>query len=351
MISGGKMNYNNELENKIFRIILIGTLALSVISIIGNILFGFPFLADIKWFVLIGIAGYLLLKKERAANNIYKIIYFAFIIFVLIPVGWINSGGNANNTIGYIFLTLIAVNYMFYKNTRNFFIISLISIFVLIQIIGRIYPSIIPVYSYDTQFMDRLIQIPLTLFASYVMIKKFADEYRNEKENLEKTNRKLKYYAERDTITGLYNRRYYDENLNQKIQDNFFAGNISYSVLFDIDGFKKVNDTKGHYFGDEVIKEVGKITNRLFPENSCNARWGGDEFIVLYTGIKENLDIRIDKIREHMKKFGESNSINITLSFGITQIKNNDTTESVLQRTDNALYKAKENGKNKSFFI
>ncbi|MCP5455711.1 MAG: diguanylate cyclase [Thermotogae bacterium] len=240
------MNYNNELENKIFRIILIGTLALSVISIIGNILFGFPFLADIKWFVLIGIAGYLLLKKERAANNIYKIIYFAFIIFVLIPVGWINSGGNANNTIGYIFLTLIAVNYMFYKNTRNFFIISLISIFVLIQIIGRIYPSIIPVYSYDTQFMDRLIQIPLTLFASYVMIKKFADEYRNE---------------------------------------------------------------------------------------------------------KENLDIRIDKIREHMKKFGENNSINITLSFGITQIKNNDTKESVLQRTDNALYKAKENGKNTSFFI
>ncbi|MDO7976771.1 GGDEF domain-containing protein [Oceanotoga teriensis] len=345
------MNNDYKLENKIFYIILIISIVLSIFSMIGNILFKFPLNVNIKWigFILISLITYI--KKNDEERKIGKILYFSFLIFFMIPYGWFNSGGAANNTMGYAFLLLIAITYLVYGKTRIFFITSLIAMLTILHIISYYYPSLVAIYDLKSQFYDRLIQIPLTFIGTYLLVKKFSDAYRNEKEKLEKTNNKLKFYANKDTITGLYNRRFLDQKLKLIINNADCEKKEIYSIIYDIDNFKKINDNYGHDYGDLIIKEIGNITKNIFKEDSFNARWGGDEFYTVYFGEKEKLIKKLEMLKKEVQEKTNIKNIKITISIGYTRIKNVDTIESLLKRIDKALYTSKKAGKNQYTYL
>ena len=119
-------------------------------------------------------------------------------------------------------------------------------------------------------------------------------------------------------------------------------------MLFDIDHFKKVNDNFGHQVGDAVLVELARYTARHIRNTDVLARWGGEEFVILSPGNSGPMNclfagILLAGIRS--LKIAEVGSI--TCSFGVAEFQDGDTAETLLARADDALYRAKSNGRNR----
>jgi len=118
--------------------------------------------------------------------------------------------------------------------------------------------------------------------------------------------------------------------------------------MLDIDFFKKINDTYGHIIGDEVLIRVANKIKENIRETDIFGRWGGEEFLIIATNTSleygYNLALKLCNVLEDEIKIKD---INVTASFGVTQIKDDDKDENVLlNRADTALYSSKENGRN-----
>ena len=166
---------------------------------------------------------------------------------------------------------------------------------------------------------------------------------------------KLNILATKDYMTDLYNRMYfYDmakKNYSQAVRNSLPIA----LIMIDIDYFKQVNDTFGHYAGDYYIKQLAaKLHENLKRESDITARFGGDEFCIFTTfNDKENLAKFIDQVREKIQKEIEPFPLSdkgITVSIGISTDKKNNLDE-MIQSADKALYEAKKNGRNQVFII
>jgi diguanylate cyclase (GGDEF)-like protein len=202
---------------------------------------------------------------------------FVFLICIFLPFAFIDSGGSSNNAMGYTFLLLIVTTYLFGGWQRISLIAALIAMFAAMHALEHFRPDVIRSYSAQSQFLDRLIQIPLLLLASFVIIRRFANEY-------ERVNRKLNILAKYDELTGLKNRREFDK----AVDDAFRGGTGPTQLAFlDLNNFKKLNDRCGHSAGDQALKELAALLQKAFdPARHVVSRWGGDEFAVVYYGEK-----------------------------------------------------------------
>jgi len=123
-------------------------------------------------------------------------------------------------------------------------------------------------------------------------------------------------------------------------------------MVIDIDHFKSYNDTYGHWEGDQVIIRIGKILFNLIAEGQLPFRYGGEEFVVLLPNTKcDDAYQRAENIHktvaEQIFTTAIKSSISVTVSIGLTELRSTDDYEKVFQRADEALYKAKENGRNR----
>ena len=159
----------------------------------------------------------------------------------------------------------------------------------------------------------------------------------------------LEYQASHDKLTGLFNRNRFDELYEKEIKRARRYNNDLSLILFDIDNFKMINDSYGHQTGDEVLKEIAKIILGNVREQDINVRWGGEEFLILLpqTNLLGAFTVA-NKIRTSIEtNVFTTNSLNITASFGVTQLLENDDESSFIARSDKFLYEAKKTGKNK----
>ncbi|MEA2029015.1 MAG: diguanylate cyclase [Campylobacterota bacterium] len=157
--------------------------------------------------------------------------------------------------------------------------------------------------------------------------------------------KELEYISRHDPLTGAKNRRYFEQKLQTYIESDTVFG----LIMFDIDHFKLVNDTYGHHIGDLVLKNLAKnIHNTISNDNIC-ARWGGEEFIILAPSIDtiDGLEKLTEQLQEAIKKSSFKPVKRVTSSFGLTLSLPDDTNESIQTRADKALYKAKENGRDR----
>lgn len=151
--------------------------------------------------------------------------------------------------------------------------------------------------------------------------------------------------AERDVLTGLYNRR---------AGENFLANLLASPdpsdalILFDIDRFKLINDTHGHPMGDAVLREVARRCGSLLRKSDVFARWGGEEFLVLVRGSGEAGVIRVAEDLREAISAGPIESVGIvTASFGVARFHAKDTLPTWLKRADEAVYEAKNAGRDR----
>ena len=165
-------------------------------------------------------------------------------------------------------------------------------------------------------------------------------------------------HATLDALTGFYNRRQLEERIKQEVSNAKRQKAPLCGIMTDIDYFKHVNDTYGHAVGDLVLKDIAKIIRGQLREYDIAGRYGGEEFSILlpFTKIEE-----AQMVAERLRKTIEDRSIdiskvnpesevktlNITLSLGIYEMKENDNDEDLLKKADKALYQAKNTGRNK----
>jgi diguanylate cyclase (GGDEF)-like protein len=141
-----------------------------------------------------------------------------------------------------------------------------------------------------------------------------------------------------DGLTGLYNRRYFVNRVNQSVNS---GGNIAI-IFADIDNFKKLNDTKGHQKGDEALRQVAQIMKETSDEIGICGRYGGEEIVVLVTNSDTSTGDLAEAIRIRVE-----NEAGVTISIGYSKLQKGITAEQLIKQADEAMYKAKSTGKNK----
>lgn len=155
-----------------------------------------------------------------------------------------------------------------------------------------------------------------------------------------------------DKLTGLYNRLKIDEVLNNQIEYSK-RYKVSFCViLIDIDNFKMINDTYGHDKGDYVLSEISTILKQNIRKTDSVGRWGGEEFFILCPNTdKEDCFLIAESIRKNVESHSFWDISKLTISLGLTSFLDNDNSLTIFKRVDNALYKAKDNGKNQTTVI
>ena len=154
-----------------------------------------------------------------------------------------------------------------------------------------------------------------------------------------------------DPMTGLYNRRSFEDSLEKEIESAEQTGAKSYVTIFDIDHFKEVNDTYGHSNGDIVIKALCKMMKEKSKDMGLAFRYGGEEFVILFHDVELSKVMNIvEDIRTEFRcyYFHFMNKDGITCSCGVAEYIKGESSKAWFNRADSALYKAKESGRNRT---
>jgi diguanylate cyclase (GGDEF)-like protein len=161
-------------------------------------------------------------------------------------------------------------------------------------------------------------------------------------------------HANRDFLTGLYNRRFFFGNMNEYIENRQLHSEEFALAMIDIDYFKKINDTYGHDVGDKVIVALSEVLRSSTNHKDLVSRFGGEEFCIVLKNINHNSTLDIfQRIRQDVEDFifrvDPSTTIKFTISIGVA-IHNNNSLEDIIAQADMMLHKAKSSGRNMVVF-
>ncbi len=170
--------------------------------------------------------------------------------------------------------------------------------------------------------------------------------------DVKKAQAKMAEMSTVDELTKLHNRRYFIEALEGEFERASRYEIEMALIMVDLDHFKKINDTYGHPSGDIVLSKIGGILKKHVRRNDIACRYGGEEFAVILSNVsRENIYAAYDRFREmvseHLFEY-ESNQFHITVSIGIAFSNNAESANDLLSQADQALYQAKDTGRNKT---
>ncbi|MBK7051051.1 MAG: GGDEF domain-containing protein [Rhodoferax sp.] len=253
----------------------------------------------------------------------------------------------------FLFMSIVVALYgTFRLNTREFILISVVQSLSYAGVVALL-------YQYRPEAMnirqEILLWVCLSIVLSQVVmiggyISHLRQKMQKQNSELEKAVQTIHDMAIRDELTGVYNRRFLMDTLNQekaRSDRNGFALSV---CILDIDFFKKVNDTYGHGAGDEVLKLVAKAGSETLRVNDYFGRYGGEEFLMVLTQTSTEGAIdgaqRVRRIIEALKFPDIGEDFKVTASIGLAQYTPKEEIAAVIARADTGLYKAKENGRN-----
>jgi diguanylate cyclase len=177
---------------------------------------------------------------------------------------------------------------------------------------------------------------------------------KSEISNLQQSLEAIRAESLTDPLTGLGNRKYFDRSVGIAVQNALANGEPLSLLMFDIDHFKSFNDSYGHLTGDQVLRLVGMSLKQTIKGQDITARYGGEEFVVVLpnTALRQALTVA-DHIRraimsKELKKKSTGEILGrVTISVGVSMLKPEDDTDSLIERADACLYAAKRNGRNR----
>lgn len=321
----------------------------SVILFLVIALAGFFYLckaAILLWFsiptLMVYVIGYFLISKERL--DIYvRLVYFWLTFYMCVCTVCLGY------KIGFHLYCFSMIPIIFYteymadklgKRKINAFVVS--AIIGICYLISTGYTAFAgPIYAVDNSIagafwtFNSVIVIAFLVFYSRLMLSLIGD-YEG----------KLKDAALVDRLTGLYNRHYMTEKLEEAVKND----GPKFLTMIDIDDFKKINDRYGHNAGDYVLINVARIMREVCAD--CDiSRWGGEEFLIFTTG---NLRAKglplIENLRQRVESedfvFGEEH-IKVTITSGLAEYSDNVSVDKWVSKADDNLYSGKKTGKNK----
>ena len=191
-----------------------------------------------------------------------------------------------------------------------------------------------------------VIMIVVSVLSSILISNRLKNIFKSYNDKLKLQKERAEFLAIHDPLTKIYNRNAFNEKIKEEFELFKRYKNKFSMCLLDLDHFKQINDTFGHDVGDDVLKSLVNFLSKHIRKADFLARWGGEEFIIIFpeTDAKKAYK-KCLKLKEELKKIDKP--VNFTFSAGVTEIEDNDTIDSLFKKVDIALYKAKENGRDR----
>jgi len=296
--------------------------------------------------LILGLSFIVITKLKINSDKITVITsYLLFISTIYTTITYYSIIGQA---VWYISLIQIILSMIFVKKTM----------------LNSVEASIIVSSTYLTLIGEKnqiytIIAFTMIFIAAIVVRKINTEHYERLKESYKETiakEKEIKLLAYHDPLTGLPNKRYFNEVLNRSIEEFKKTGKRMAVVYVDLDNFKMINDTMGHPVGDELLIQVSGRIRKALGKVDILARVGGDEFIILIKSIKKLNDINIvaDRIIKSLNKYfilnKQEHFITASLGIAIYPLDGEDA-DTVVKNADIALYESKGKGKNKYEFF
>ncbi len=182
-------------------------------------------------------------------------------------------------------------------------------------------------------------------------LQEIFNRYRNTQQEhldkLEELNKALEKQSQTDVLTKIFNRRFFNMQLAKEAARSTRHRTPLSVLMFDIDHFKAINDEHGHLIGDKVLQEISALVQDNIRQSDFLARWGGEEFALLTPGVGlKNAGKFAEKLRCLIEKNAFCTEQEITCSFGVSCYQTSEETSTFIQRADQALYQAKNSGRN-----
>lgn len=184
---------------------------------------------------------------------------------------------------------------------------------------------------------------------AFLELENIYKEIAHKQQVLEEMNRGLEKLSTIDQLTGVYNRHFFENSIQLQLELFMKKRNVFSLVIVDIDFFKKVNDTYGHLVGDAVLARLAILLKEYTKGKGDVIRYGGEEFVLILPHMdqQESLEFAKDINKKiEMQKFAEVESI--TISLGVATVSESDSVSTLFKRADDALYFAKNNGRNQA---
>ncbi len=267
---------------------------------------------------------------------------------ILFPLMFFSNSGLHGGMPYYFLVAIVCTALALRGKTRIILFILTLAEYSLLFCLYRFHPEGFLMMSHEEAFVDQLMSM---LIASIIL---FSFSYIVSKQNyhdrhkIEQLSLLYERQANTDELTGLYNRRYFNNFLRLAILTLGDTGKL-HLAMFDIDDFKYVNDKYGHPFGDTVLKQFSIILDETVLEGVTACRYGGEEFLLLIP--KKNKDEALSLVEEVIRNTRERIKLDdtkfVTVSAGFVTCTEDMTYDRLLQEVDKKLYIAKNSGKNK----
>lgn len=352
LVLSGRILIDNRVKFKILGF------CVSAVHLFFGVTMGFLHITPLLWYNLAITIFYAYLAMVLSVKERYLTIYISIFVEILfyaamatLMLGW--DWGFMLYTVGLIPASFY-LSYTLPGMERRVLIPVLTSLgigicYIAIDVMTR---STMPLYSQGIPefiiivfhyFNTGLIFVMLVSFSTL-----FALELRYMQRLTERKNERLAEIAYFDPLTSLLNRRSMDKYLRTAFE-SATEENPFCLIMVDIDDFKKVNDTYGHDFGDQVLKTVSELLAGNIRETDCICRWGGEEFLILLKTSIEHAGRIAEHIRECVEKEvirDDAVQIQVSITMGVAQYYEGVTAHSLINEADERLYYGKKHGKN-----
>jgi len=293
------------------------------------------------------------LDLKAASNKLYKFLYTLTIISFIVSILPFITGYSNAIQIGsllsfFIAITLFLVGLylvLFKKSINALFYLMAWSFFSLGVVISHLSNIGIVPSTLLTNFSSQIGSFFEVLLLS-IGLAYYYNRLQQEHTRLKLTNDKLLALSQTDMLTGIYNRRFFYDNIAALLPDAQKINSDFCLLMLDLDFFKKVNDTYGHETGDQVLVSFANVVKHILRENDIFARFGGEEFVLFLPAADKRTAIEIaERINTAVKNtiFDFAPDLKLTVSIGISY--NVIDLNKLLEKADKALYKAKEMGR------
>lgn len=288
-----------------------------------------------------GVAG-IGLGKQKAATMIIVMVLAWFEFPFLFYVYGASMGV-------YLIMGIVALAIYFPRPYEVLAIIATIILDIIIIILSYFYPSTMEEMTRESQFGTMLCSYSIVAIAAAVMLCTLIRQYVLQRKQIVDISKELEYAANRDALTGVYNRRYLMNTLKKWMS----AEHSHFLVaLIDVDNFKKINDNYGHVYGDEVLVELARLMKQGIQGKGIVARYGGEEFMLLFEKADATQAVEVlEQIKTDLEEYGmRTRQIKITFSGGVEEYQTDSRIDELFRKADKKLYQAKNNGKNQVVF-
>lgn len=323
----------------------------------------------IRWMILVSIVFVFLTSPEKTPHTyLFILAYAAAIIFnLIVTYSFKNGEKNKNFTmlIPYIDVVFVSLFSWLTGGTKSevfiiySFIIGFSGIFGNVQIITGVSIFSLLLFSVLSIFeakisLEEMSYMRLIIKDAFIIFSACGMSIVNhEVRKYDELHRKEFKLARTDKLTGLANRHYFDQKLCEEIEFSDLTGSPLNILIFDLDNFKKFNDTYGHTWGDKLLTLFADIIKQNIRKTDIPVRYGGEEFLLLIRGLEEDMAKSVgERIRRQLEKQkiyidNENERKRVTVSCGVAQYpKHSSNIKEVIDCADKALYHAKEMGKN-----